>query len=86
MPIFAVGVIPVAGSFVLAAGEGGDPLGTTIFVVDGIVQAAGIAMLVAGIVARTPRLVRDEAAGVHVVPVPLTFGKGSAGFGLGGSF
>lgn len=84
-PFFAVGVVPIAGPLVLAAGEGGDPGGTAIFVVDGILQAAGLAMLIAGLAARTHVLVRQEG---HVValPAPLSLGKNGTGLGLTGTF
>jgi hypothetical protein len=92
----AVGAIPVAGPFALLGvilrppprntdnnlgGAGFIP----IFVADGIVQAAGAAMLIAGIASPKRVLVRDNAK-VHIVPVPVRLGKASAGIGLAGTF
>jgi hypothetical protein len=53
---------------------------------DGLGQAVGAAMLITGLAAPRRVLVRDDVAKVHVMPTPLTFGKGSAGVGLTGTF
>jgi len=83
---FALGSLPVLGPFVLAAASGGDPLATTLLAADGLAQAGGLAMLVAGLVLRRPVLVRDQAAALHVLPAPMSFGRHGAGFGLTGTF
>jgi hypothetical protein len=95
-PEAAVGAIPVAGPFALLGLILRPPPSRTdnnldvggfipIFVTDGILQAAGAAMLIAGIVSRKRVMVPDDAK-VHIVPVPVRVGKAGAGVGIAGTF
>jgi hypothetical protein len=95
-PEAAVGAIPVAGPFaLLGLMFRPPPRGTDnnfngvalipIFVADGIVQAAGAAMLIAGIASPKRVQVPDDAK-VHVVPVPVRLGQAGTGIGLAGTF
>jgi len=61
-----------------------DDLGKMLLAFDGVVQVGGAAMLIAGLVATRPRLVRD-AARTYVVPAPMRVGTGH-GVGLQGTF
>ena len=56
-------------------------------VFDGIQQAAGLAMLIAGLAAREPVLLRADVqqAKTWWMPVPMTFGPRSAGLGFVGT-
>jgi hypothetical protein len=56
-----------------------------IFVADGVLQAAGAAMLIAGLVSPKRVMVPDDAK-VHIVPVPVRLGKAGAGVGIAGTF
>jgi hypothetical protein len=80
-------LIPVAGPFAVL---GGSQYATLDFflVLDGIVQAGGLAMLIAGIAAPRSELIRDNVGKTTFTlrPSPMTFGQNSAGFGLKGTF
>jgi hypothetical protein len=76
-------IIPVAGPWALV--PSGSTTGDLFLVLDGIAQAGGIAMLIVGIAAPRTVLIRD-VAGVKLQPTPMTFGPGSGGFGLRGTF
>jgi hypothetical protein len=76
-------IIPVVGPFTVV--PTGSVTADLFLVLDGIAQAGGVAMLVAGIAAPKTVLVRD-IAGVTIRPTPMTFGPGSGGFGLRGTF
>jgi hypothetical protein len=94
-PEAAVGAIPVAGPFALLglifrpspSGDNNfDGVGfIPIFVADGLLQAAGAAMLIAGIVSPKRVMVPDNAK-VHIVPVTVRLGKAGAGVGVAGTF
>ena len=77
-------LIPVAGPFALM--PGGTATGDLFLVLDGLSQAGGIAMLVAGLAAPKAVAVRNDLAKLQLMPTPMTFGKGSGGFGLKGQF
>jgi len=76
-------LIPVAGPFVEMRYSGYASV-DVVLALDGLAQAAGLAMLIAGIAAPKTVLVRDFA-GVTLMPKPI-FGQNSAGFGLAGAF
>jgi hypothetical protein len=87
----ALGVIPVVGPFALIPGVGngaGAVAGDFFLVLDGLGQAAGIAMFAAGFAAPKKILVRNDivVSGVTFMPKPMTFGRNAAGFGLAGTF
>ncbi|MFT3775438.1 MAG: hypothetical protein QM820_59585 [Minicystis sp.] len=61
-----------------------DDLVRLLYVTDGVIQVGGAAMLIAGILATRPRLVRDEARPT-ILPMPMRIGD-AQGFGLVGQF
>lgn len=76
-------LIPVAGPFsVLSTGSTTADL---FLALDGLAQAGGVAMLIAGIAAPKTVLVRD-ASNVKIKPVPMTFGGNGGGLGVVGTF
>jgi hypothetical protein len=62
---------------------------TFLYVIDGIVQTGGLAMLVAGIALPSQKLVRDDIGllddKVHIRPSPIALGNGQYGFGFVGT-
>lgn len=76
--------IPVAGPFVAIAGFGGGG-GTAALVIDGIGQAAGFGLLVAGIAMQQTELTRDDVSKRKLFVTP-TMARGSSGVGVGGTF
>ena len=91
--VVGLGALPVAGPLVLTyqllkpSSTGDDNCACGMFapflIADALGQAAGVAMLVAGVMGRDVMVRSDSIA---LAPVPLTFGKNSAGLGLGGRF
>lgn len=79
--------IPVAGPFTLL-GSGTPATAAVFLVIDGIAQAGGIAMFVAGLAAPKTVLVRNDLgkSTFSITPTPMTFGNNSAGFGFSGKF
>ena len=75
--------IPVLGPFLEAADTGSD-IPASVLILDGIGQAGGLAMLIAGLAMPRPILVRNDL--FSMTPVPMTLGKGASGFGLVGRF
>ncbi|MDP2270345.1 MAG: hypothetical protein Q8N23_30235 [Archangium sp.] len=82
IPLF----IPIIGPFI-AMGTFRSLQATDVFflALDGLVQAGGAAMLIAGIAAPRHQLIRDRYASLFL-PMPMSFGRGSAGVGLSGTF
>jgi hypothetical protein len=74
--------IPLAGPFAVVASARSSSDGALVFwiVFDGIQQAGGAAMFIAGFAARRKVLLRDDvrAAKPWWLPAPMSFGKGSA--------
>jgi hypothetical protein len=79
-------LIPLAGPFIATQTAGNTPASTALLVADGLLQVGGVAMLVAGIVARETVLVRNDVARGFLMPTPMTFGPNSGGIGLVGTF
>jgi hypothetical protein len=81
IPLF----VPVIGPFI-AMGTFRSLQAVDVFFLslDGLVQAGGIAMLVAGIAVPKHQLVRNRYAEL-LVPKPVSFGNGSVGLAWGGS-
>jgi hypothetical protein len=83
-------LIPVAGPFAVLST--GSTFGDFFMVLDGLVQAGGIAMFIAGLAAPKTVLVRNDLALVEkpkkleITPMPMTFGQNSGGFGFVGKF
>jgi hypothetical protein len=77
-------LIPVAGPFTLM-GSTTTATGNFLLALDGLAQAGGVAMFIAGLAAQKTVLVRN-VAGVQVTPMPMNFGRNSAGVGFVGTF
>ena len=84
-PAGATLFVPVFGPFV-AAGLQGSATGGFLLVLDGLAQAAGVTMFALGMARPKVTLRRDLAARLELAPVPLSFGPGSGGVGLRGTF
>jgi hypothetical protein len=78
-------LIPVAGPFALL-GATGSATANLGLVLDGLLQAGGVAMLIGGLAAPKTVLVRDDVSKVKIMPKPMIFGQNGAGVGLAGSF
>jgi hypothetical protein len=93
------GVIPVIGPWIVIAQSGcgtsgdfdvscGSGSGPVVFwlVFDGLQQGLGLGLLIGGLVAKRPVLLRNDVkeAKPWFLPVPMTFGPRSAGLGLAG--
>jgi hypothetical protein len=80
--------IPVAGPFVQLGNTGGSATAAVFLVLDGLAQAGGVAMFIAGLAAPKTVLVRNDLAKtkVHVMPVPMALGNNAPGFGFVGAF
>lgn len=86
-------VIPLAGPFITVGTVGTDDLeapGTMLLIIDGVAQAGGLAMLIAGAVAKRDVLVWDGTSqglpGTRISLVPTVFGRDDLGLGLLGQF
>jgi hypothetical protein len=77
--------IPVAGPFTLL-GATPSATGNFFLVLDGLAQAGGVAMLVAGIAAPRTTVVRNDISKLTLTPKPMTFGLHGAGMGIEGTF
>jgi hypothetical protein len=79
-------LIPIAGPF--ATLSTGTTSGDFFLVLNGIVQAGGVAMLIAGIAAPKTILIRNDLGKpkLELLPTPMTFGANSGGFGFVGKF
>lgn len=78
--------VPIIGPFI-AMGTFRSLQATDAFflALDGLVQAGGAALLIVGIAMPRHQLVRDRYASL-LFPMPVSFGNGSAGIALGGTF
>lgn len=79
--------IPVVGPFFATPVEGGRDGGfTVLLVIDSVQQAAGLAMFITGLALPRTILRADTlSAKPRWMPVPMTFGRGSMGFGIVGA-
>ncbi len=87
----ALGVIPIVGPFAVIPGVGSGPGSVAadfFLVLDGLGQAAGVALFAAGFAAPRKILVRNDiyVSGVTLMPRPMSFGRNGAGVGLAGAF
>jgi hypothetical protein len=81
-PLFA----PIVGPFIAIATTRANALGGFWLGFDGVVQAGGVAMLIAGIAAPKNRLIRNDISGKNLfLPIPMTFGRNSGGLGFVGT-
>jgi hypothetical protein len=83
-PLYA----PIVGPFI-QMGSTSSATGNVFLVLDGLAQAGGLAMLIAGIAAPKTVLVRNDLGKnnkLELLPMPMTFGSNSAGFGFVGKF
>jgi hypothetical protein len=73
--------IPVVGPFITLGTAESEGAGTFILIIDGVAQAGGLAMLIAGFTAAETRLERkkNESFSINVTPMPV----GMQGTGLG---
>ena len=78
-------LVPLVGPFIVLP-HSDTATGSFFLVFDGLVQAAGIGMLIGGIAAPKVDLVRDEVGTIKVQPTPLVFDNKGAGFGFKGTF
>jgi hypothetical protein len=76
--------VPGIGPFIQMPGTS-TTTGTWLLAVDGLVQTAGLAMLVYGIASPRPVLVRNDL-GVRFAPRPMALGRNGGGLGVVGSF
>jgi hypothetical protein len=78
--------IPVVGPFITLGTAGGSATGDVFLVIDGILQATGVAMMIYGIAVPKVVLLRNDL-GVfkNVMPGPIV-GKNFSGVGLTGQF
>jgi hypothetical protein len=81
-PLFA----PAIGPFITIGTAHASGAGIFVLVLDGLVQTGSIAMFVAGLAAPRTALVRNDVGKAKITPIPMTFGRSSAGLGLVGSF
>jgi hypothetical protein len=80
-------LIPLAGPWIVLPNvTNSTATGSFFLVIDGLVQAAGIGMIIGGIAAPKTDLVRDDTAKVEVLPTPIVFDNKGAGFGFKGTF
>jgi hypothetical protein len=77
--------IPVAGPFVTLGTADHEGSGTFFLVLDGVAQAGGLAMFIAGLAFPRKVLVRDDVGGRHIELAPVPLGKGGLGLGLQGT-
>ena len=76
--------IPAAGPFITISSASSYGLGTFALVIDGLAQAGGLAMAVAGIAAKKTELVRDDVGMTHFMVAPVVT-RESVGFGVAGT-
>ena len=77
--------IPILGPFIaMGTFQRVQAVDAFFLVLDGIVQAGGLAMLIAGIAAPRHQLVRNRYTSL-LFPMPVSFGNGSAGIAFGGT-
>ena len=82
---------PIVGPFIQMGATHTSATGNFFLVMDGLVQAGGVAMFIAGLAAPKMVLVRNDLAKAPPKlqispPVPLSFGKGGGGLGFVGAF
>jgi hypothetical protein len=85
-------IIPVFGPLAVAGQssvtqENGGSVAAGWLVFDGLQQAAGLAMFIAGFAAKETVLLRSDVKDARAwwLPVPMTFGPQSGGFGFRGA-
>ncbi|MBM4360824.1 MAG: hypothetical protein FJ096_22200 [Deltaproteobacteria bacterium] len=71
-------MLPVVGPFVTMGTSGSEGAGTLWLALDGLAQVGGVAMLVGGLVAKTPKLVRETPTVSLVPSVDVAPGRASA--------
>lgn len=75
---------PIVGPFIIMP-QTHSATANVFLAIDGIGQAAGIAMLIGGIAAPKTILIRNDL-GFTLRPTPMSFGKSGNGFGFVGTF
>ena len=78
--------IPVVGPFITIGSAQSEGAGTFLLVIDGIAQAGGLAMFIAGLAAPSSELVRNDIGDLDINLTPMMVGKdyrGNSTMGLG---
>jgi hypothetical protein len=78
--------IPVVGPFITIGTANPSPMGTFALVIDGLGQAAGVAMFVAGLTVKTKIWVREGKGEISVAPIVAAGPGGLPGVGFEGRF
>lgn len=76
-------LIPVAGPFITIGTVDAEGVGKLLLVYSGLGQATGVGLCIAGLVAKKDVLVREDLAGLTVVPI---VGANQTGLAARGSF
>jgi hypothetical protein len=82
---FAPLFVPVAGPFITIGTANAEGAGTFWLVVDGVAQAGGLVMAIAGLVAQEELLVRNDVGKPKITVSPFYAGNGSFGLGVAGA-
>src|ERR1700722_12654900 len=77
--------IPGGGPFIQMTSTSSS-VANVFLAIDGLGQAGGLAMLIYGLAAPKTVLVRNDLGGLHITPMPMTFGRNGEGLGLVGTF
>jgi hypothetical protein len=77
--------VPVAGPFITIGTAGSEGTGTFALVLDGVAQAGGIAMFIAGIATEEKFLMRNDVSKPNITVTPMMVGDSSFGLGIRGS-
>jgi hypothetical protein len=76
--------LPVVGPFIAIGTAESEGVGTLYLVIDGVAQAGGLAMIIAGFAAPETRLERKGDFSINVTPMPM--GMQGGGLGLVGTW
>jgi hypothetical protein len=77
--------IPGVGPFIQMTSTS-SATGNVFLALDGLCQAGGLAMAIYGLAAPKTVLVRNDLGGLHLTPMPMTFGRNGEGLGVVGTF
>jgi hypothetical protein len=78
--------IPAAGPFIQMAHGVGSSTEGVLLAIDGIAQAAGVAMFIYGLASPKVLLVRNDLSRPKILPTPMLMGQGGSGLGVVGRF
>jgi hypothetical protein len=77
--------VPVVGPFITIGSANASGAGAFWLAFDGVVQSAGVTMLVIGLAAPRTVLVRDDVGRPSLSLAPVALGRGTMGLGVVGS-